>query len=140
MTAFSEATSYIRKRFDDNFNVTNVYKVFENNSFEPPTDGKKSFVYLEVLPGNSFQQSLGSTTLRKYRHIGLIQVHIFTPVNTGTGKAMEYADSIAAIFRGVEFNGVICRDVSIGQGEKSDDDGNWWRTTISITFQYDKNF
>ncbi len=136
MTAFYDAASAIRSRMQANWSATPI--VWENTPSEP-TPGT-AFVFLEILNADAFQASIGAPTSRLYRHTGVIQAHVFTPVNKGTKDALQHADAIAAIFRGQTFSGVLCFAPRIGGGELADDDGNWWRVTVSIPFQFDKTF
>lgn len=135
MTAFQTAAAAIRARFDSNWTTTP--KVYENMPYEE-TPGT-AFVYFEVMWGDSFAASIGSTTLRKFRHAGTIHTNIFTPINNGPGLALQYADSIAAIFRGQNFSGVECFAPRIGLG-RQDIKGNWWSVPLFCPFQYDADF
>ena len=136
MTAFYDAASAIRSRMQANWSATPI--VWENAPSEPAAG--TPFVFFEVLGGDAFQASIGAPSSRLYRHTGVIQAHVFTPVNKGSKDSLQYADSIAAIFRGQTFGGVLCFAPRIGSGAPADDDGNWWRVTVTIPFQFDKVF
>lgn len=135
MTAFAEASAAIRSRFDSNWTTT--AKVYENVPYEPVQG--TSFVVLEILTANMDQISLGEAGSRRFRLRGLIYLHIHTPANIGTKLSNEYADSLAAIFRAVEFGGVLTFAPSIRDGGVSDD-GNWRITRVVTEFQFDKSF
>lgn len=135
MTAFAAAASQIRARMNANFTAAPI--AWENAPHQPNDD---AFVFFEVVSGGSEQVSIGSPNARLYRHAGVIQAHVFVPTGKGTKLALEHADTIAAIFRGQSFNGVLCFAPRLGNAAQADDDGKWYRVTVSIPFQYDAIF
>ena len=135
MTAFSEASNAIRTRFASLWNTTPI--AWQNVSYFPTVG--TPFVFLEILHSTSEQITLGAAGSRLFREFGIIYANIFTPVNEGTKRALEYADSISAIFRGVEFSGVLCKTAMVRDGGISED-GNWHITRVATEFQYDKTF
>lgn len=139
-TPVASVTAAVRQRLNANWTTTPI--AWENVPFDPKTPGgifpaDGPWIYCEIVFAGSAQASLGSPGSNRFRHVGLIFIHIFVPVNGGTKKAYEYADQLADIFRAQEFSGVLCRSPVIGRGEKSDDDGNWFRVTLSCEFQFD---
>lgn len=139
--SFAIARDKIRARFLAAWTTTPI--AWPNTKFDPEVPGGDfpaggAFVYFEVLGGDEEQASIGSgggTSL--FRQRGLIYAHIFVPVNSGVGDAEAHATAIAAIFRGQEFGGVLCRAPSIHGGETADDVGKWFRQSVSIPFQFD---
>jgi len=132
----------IEKRLADNWSTTPI--LFENMSLSQlEVAGKKpdSFVFIEITPYAQEQISLGRAGDRLYRTEGFIFLHVFTPLGTGGGLADNYMDSLASIFRGTEFDGVLCYDVmQSGEAGKGDDEGRYWRTSLRCKFQADKTF
>lgn len=100
-----------------------------------------SFIVLEILYLTNDQVDIGDPGHRRYRTRGVIKIHILTPTNKGDGLGLEYADTLAAIFRGKSFSGVICYGATMrGQQEKASADGRYWRVTLGIDFYSDKIF
>ena len=129
---FAVAVDAIRSRMASNFTALRV--VYETQSYKPGP--KTPWVYFEVMGGQGIQKTLGPTGSRIFRKTGLIMAHVFVPLGRGDGVARTHADSIGAIFQGVEFSGVLGKAASVGQGEKAD--GTFWRVTVSIPFQFDE--
>lgn len=77
-----------------------------------------------------------------YRYDGLIEVHVFTPVGTGTALGKEYAVAIGEIFRRKKFYDqtpgcyVRTEDPYPAAGNSRSDDGNWFGTTMTCPFAY----
>ena len=136
MGAFTDAENAIRQRLAAAWTTTPV--VYENQPYEAP--GTTPFVFCEILQGGADQMSLGSTTLRLYRLTGIIILNIFTPAGTGTKLGNEYADSLATIFRGVSFSGVLTFAPRKSSNSGPTDDGKWHRISIITPFQFDANF
>lgn len=103
----------------------------------PDSQPNAPFVFFEILWGEAFQASIGSPGANTYRHPGVAMAHIFVKTNTGTKTVTEHAGTIAALFRTQHFGGVRCETPSIGRPGPGDDDGNWYRVTVSIPFTFD---
>ncbi len=129
---FKATVDTIRSRMDANFTALRV--VYENTEYDPVPG--TAFVYFEVQGGQGIQATLGSVGSRIFRKVGLIQAHVYVPAGRGDGVARTHADSIGAIFQGVEFSEILGRAASVGAGEKAD--GSFWRVTVSIPFQFDE--
>lgn len=134
--------SLIEQRLAANWSTTPI--LYENMNIEQiSTNGQQpeSFVYCEIVPYSNQQISLGGEGERLYRTEGFLYLHVFTPMGRGAGLADTYMDTLAAIFRGKEFSGVVCYDVTqFGESGKGDDDGRYWRTSLQCRFEYDQNF
>jgi hypothetical protein len=64
-----------------------------------------------------------------------------TSINSGVGLGLEYADTIAAIFRGKEFGSVLCFAPFVGTQQRTlYKGGQYWDTPLYCSFQYDQNF
>ena len=136
MASFKDARVAIESRFSTMWGATTPIS-WENARFEQ-TAGT-SFVHLNVFGGRSFQASMGDVSNRLFRDPGQIEITIFTPIDDGPGPGLDLADSVAAIFRAVEFSGVLTFAPRIGRPE-STDNGNWYSTTVLTTYQFDACF
>lgn len=143
MTAhFADIAAAIRQRLADNWTTTPI--LYENlNAASIKTSGAApdAFIALEILTLLNEQADMGDPTLRRYRTRGVIKIHIFTPASQGDGLGLQYADTLAAIYRGKSFSGVVCSGASIrGIGNGAEATGNYWRQTLAVEFYADKVF
>lgn len=133
MTIFATIEQAIRERLAANWLTTPIkYENTPSPAVEPP------FVYLETRFVGSDQVSIGTgASARRYRQRGLIIIGIYVTKNAGAGLAAQYADSIAAIFRGQTFGGVVCLAPVPDRGRPADDEGNYWLKTLTCEFYSD---
>lgn len=112
----------------------------------PPVDGNAlllPWVYLEILSdGQELAGASGTPGNRVWTYGGDILVHVFVPVAGGDETATALAIQAGEIFRAAEFYnttpgyGVRTLSPSIDEGSTADDDGNWFRVTMSCDFTY----
>jgi len=112
----------------------------------PPVDGNgllRSWVYLEILgTGAPLAGNSGVAGNRVWTYEGFINVHVFVPVGDGDATATALAIQAGEIFRAAEFYnstpGFAVRTVSpsVDDGDTADDDGNWFRVTMTCDFTY----
>lgn len=145
MTAFFTATQAIISRLKTQWAaIPRTEPIFTaNEGRETDASPSTGFLVAEVLFGTAFQASIGSgLTGNKFRHPGVIFVHILAPSDAGQGAALEFADLVTGIFRGQQFSGVTCGDYSVQPGGKQEleGNGNWYMLTVSIDFYFDANF
>ena len=68
------------------------------------------FLVLEFPGGTSEQMSIGAPGSNWWEENGGFMVHIFVPLGShDLNDARQIAETVAAIFRGQEFSGVVCR-------------------------------
>jgi len=129
---FEAETIAIESRFYNNWGAATPVK-YDNVDFTPPAGG--AFVELQVHNGDALAVSTGADIT--YRSPGIISINIYLPLNTGSNTGKEYADTIAAIFRGQQFSGISCQAASITRlGEL---DGKFVYN-VSIPFFRDEDF
>jgi hypothetical protein len=101
----------------------------------PDTPTLSPWVNVEFEGGFYEQASLGNggTAADRWREDGTLLLHIMAPSGSGALASAAYARQLAELFRGVTLAGDLrCQGGSIGAGGADDDDGNWWRTTVTI--------
>ncbi len=136
MTAFETASQAITDRLVANWTTTPI--VLPNSDLIPTTETE--FVSLQIDFGSATQISLGKP-LQRHRMNGVISIEILTPVNTGAGLGLQYADTIAAIFRAQQFSGVLCFAPTIAsQQQVKHETSEFWNTPLLIPFWFDQSF
>jgi len=101
---------------------------------EPPAP----WIMVQMQGADYEQQSIGAETPSANRWVetGSLYVHVFVPVGTGELEATRLARVMAEFLRGIELPGDIQLDgMSIGAGERGDEDGNWWRVSLFAHYQ-----
>jgi hypothetical protein len=116
----------IETKLDDNWMTTPI--AYENVSFNPPSNSP--WIRLFIINGDS-----GYNTLNSFRYVGVVTIQVFTPQNGGTNTARKYADTISAIFRGKEFDGLIFRASTVKSVGISD---GWYQVNVTIPFWRDE--
>ena len=145
--SFADERKYIEERFNTNWGTTTPI-AWENVSIDTPesfakgsgnymqvdhTEKQSSFVRLNILNGNSEYRSINKQTSKL--HLGVIAVQVFIPLNGGTYKGREYADTIATIFDSASFNGIKCDVASI---ETVGSDGEYYQLNVNIPYRRDE--
>lgn len=111
---------------------------WENEHFDKPNP-PAPWLAVELSGTVYAQQSIGAGPQEENRwdEDGVLWLHVFVPAGTGSSTARGYAKALADIFRGallidetLEF-----MDASIGMGEAGDNNGNWWRVSVSIDWR-----
>jgi hypothetical protein len=100
------------------------------------------WVALEIIGEGSGIWTFGTPGNRGWRYPGEIHVHVFVPVGEGDTDANQYACTIGELFRAAKFyddgNGSYVRTLSpqVDGGGSGDDDGKWFRVTMTVDFIY----
>ena len=129
--SFATARRDIEKRLSDNWATTKIGH--DNVDFTPPNDDY--WVKLRIFEDTANRMNIGTPGV--HRVSGTIVVEINGPLNQGTQIIRGYADTIAAIFRDAQFNGITCREaVPANVGEVN----GWYRYNVSIAFYYDGRY
>ncbi len=128
--------SAVQAFLTDNWTTTPL--VFENASGEPPTAPDGSLIpWVEgEVAGNAYCQvsiGAGSPADDRWREEGQLWLHVFVKTGTGSLLARQLATALTLLFRGAQLDPDIeFRDMSVGLGEPGDEDGNFWRLSVSI--------
>lgn len=105
-----------------------------NTNADPPTDGSPFLVFQYLLP-ESRQLTVGAPGANVWREEGVIRIAIHARRGEGAAKALEWADELAALFRGKDFGGVQ----TFAPSPASDGfvEGNYYVTAIAVPYQFD---
>lgn len=105
--------------------------VFPNE--QTPTDSSAPWVYVDVSGSLTRRIELG---IGAYEERGIIWLNIFVPVGTGVLEAKTIAKTLGRLFLLARDSPVRFGDQSAAQGEPGDDDGMFWRQTMTVTYSY----
>lgn len=71
-----------------------------------------------------------------WQETGVLYVHIMTPTGWGTDDARTLGKTVANTFRGLPGAPIVYLGASIGDSMAEDEDGAWWRLTVSVRWRY----
>jgi hypothetical protein len=152
MTDYRGAKNAMRTRFADAWGATTPVS-YQNKRAPtgwsgpwPPVtpDGRLlKWVYFEILGRRSELVSpTGTPGNRLWAYHGDINAHVFAPIDSGDDDATDLANQAGEIFRAAKFyegpDGRCIRTLSpfVDDGDTADDDGNWFRVSMSVPFTY----
>lgn len=129
--------SSIKTFLDANWTTTPL--AYENYDYPVPNT-PAAFVVVEIT-GNSYRQaSIGANSQNLFRENGLLWLHVMVPSGTGSLTARTYAETLVELLRSRELvSGLILGDSSVGLGDKSTENGNYWCLSMSVEWQLDTN-
>ena len=130
-TGFEDAQDQIRRLWSDSWSGTPL-AIQENNKYEP--DPTIDHVLFAVRETGSLQITSGRIGYRRWRILGQVVVMIYGKLDVGAGKVREYADSAAAIFRGIRLNNICFgapKVVPVGRDVAN------YRINVMVPFQFD---
>jgi hypothetical protein len=122
--SFVNERAYIEARLSANWATTPID--WENVDFDTPNNSP--WIRLSVLNGESDRRNINSGK----RHLGLVVIQIFVPINTGTNTIRGYADTLAAVFEDQDFDDVECGIASIAIIGNSD---VWYQVNVTIPYR-----
>jgi len=119
--------------------------VFDNEDAAPdgvrPQDGQAPWVQVEMTGDLYDQESLGSGSPATdlWRERGLIFMTVMVRSGTGSRLARRYAKQLCDLFKGADLAGGTLQfvEASIGLGEKTTPDGNWFGLPAEVAYQAD---
>jgi hypothetical protein len=111
----------------------------------PPVDGNGQstpWVYFEVIGNGSEIRGAGRVGDNIWLYRGGIFIHVFIPENNGVETAQSLAVAAGEIFRAQTFYNdgqgakVVCMSPQTDGGASDADNGNWFRMTCYVPFEY----
>lgn len=104
---------------------------FPNMAFKRPDDGY--WYELFFIPARPVQIELG--TEARSRWVGILQVNVCVPRNSGTEPLLDRYDGIASLFR----SGLVLDGVRVVRTYRTSaqDDGDYYVMSVSIEWQAD---
>ncbi len=146
---YAGAKLAVRARLEANWTATRIaYKNETPAAPWPPVGGSgmpAPWVLLEIAGrgGRIFAQGVRGNHLWHYERT--ILVHVFVPKGAGDDLATQYAEQIGEIYRAAQFYddvtpGAYVRTLTPSVDEDddgtADEDGEWYRRTVSIDMTY----
>lgn len=143
MADYAGAVAAMRDRFVANWTSTPIE--YQNESW---SEHSTPWVYFEVISTDSKLRGVGTPGSLTWLYRGNIFIHVFVPVGYGAADAHTFAVAAGEIFRAKEFYnttpGCAVRTGigPDGEGPRTDgggsdaDNGNWWRVTATIPFEF----
>lgn len=118
-----------------------VYWQNENNTL-PDTVAPFAFALFTTF-GQQIASYGGGRGANRWRTQGDLEVFVFVPVGNGLAQALDYAEQIAALFRGQRFDGVSCEDVVVDPhaavpSSLLDASGNYYAANAVVAFYFDQ--
>jgi len=130
---FLDEIKAIESRFATAWGTTTPIK-YENVEYTPTPN--TAWVEIHVSNGDTFQADINNDAPR-YRNLGIIGVNVYVPKGSASHIARGYCDSIAAIFRGQQFDNIVCRASSI---DHIGTEGQWEIYNVNTVFYRDEIF
>ncbi len=153
MADYAGAVAAMRSRFVTAW-ATTTSVAFQNETPQdmsghpvtwPPinNDGTpKPWVYFEVITTGADIRGAGLPGSQLWLTTGYIYVHVFTPLGYGYPASLALADQAGEIFRAQTFyqDGagakVICMAPQVDGGASDADNGNLFRVTMAVKFEF----
>jgi len=131
-TTFLDISAALDSTLNTYASANSVPVAWENSGYAPITGTK--FLRPTLLAGGTDSVGLGNTSSDD--HLGIYQVDVIAPLNTGKGEAVTTADAVAGAFpKGIiTYNGVKVRIRSVSRGSGSRD-GAWFIVPVEISYQ-----
>lgn len=123
----------VQQQVRDNWTTTPI--LYDASQAVPQNE---DWIRITMIDADSFQASIGGGSGGvKYRHPGAVVLEVFTSEREGSGKAMRYADTLAAVFRGQTVGGALFRSPTVRQIGAQE---GWYRVHVICPFQRDECF
>lgn len=123
--SYAQERADIEARLGTNWTTTSI--AWDNVSFIPTTG--TAWIRCSILPGSCEALEFGRDTTKEY--LGIIDIGIFVPVDTGNNTIRGYADTLAAIFDMVEFGTVDCNEA---KAQNLGIEDGWYHWAVTIPF------
>lgn len=98
------------------------------------SDASLPWIYVDVSGNLLDPMELGGGA---WIERGLVFCSVFVPVGTGTLEQRAIAKAMSDLFRNARDGPVVFRSHNLGQGEPGDDDGMYWRLTLTVEYSYE---
>lgn len=119
-------------------NWTQVEIRWPNETYEAPPDGP--WIAFEIFGTDYSQQTIGMTQQadNRWDEEGHIWFHFFLPRGRGSSNLRGAAKAMTNLFRGLRLmnDDLEFMDAAVGPGGSGDEEGNWFRVSVSIQWRH----
>jgi hypothetical protein len=142
MSDYAGACVAIKARFVAAWTETPIAFANQDPPQEPWPPASGAWVYAEVVGNGSDLRSIGKPGDHMWTYRGHIFIHVFVPIGYGVEEPERLAVAAGEIFRAATFyddgNGskVVCISPQVDGGASDADEGNWFRVTATVPFNY----
>ena len=133
------AKTAIRSYIEAGF--TTAPLVWPNEAHDLPAT-PAAFVALEVQGISNSIRGVGQPGNRLFIHGGLILANVYVPFSVGSKAGDDLADAIGLLLTRRDIAApsvpqvVRTEDPTVHAGELGDDDGNYWRVSVAVPFDF----
>ena len=136
-----DAYDAVRSLLGSSFTALPCYYQKETNEL-PDTATAFCYVLFETHNQNLIGFG-GGRGQNRWRTPGHLEVFVFVPLGEGLDVALNYAETIAALFRGKRFNGVSCISALVDPNAAKPDalhdlSGNYYAVSALIDLYFDQ--
>jgi len=141
---FEAAFHAILGRFKDQMDSLrpNVPIAWPNLPYDPLEDfsaaSHDAWARITIRGGDARIASAGAVGHRRWRHVGVVIVQVFTVLGRGAAAGLAVADDVAHALRGTTVNGVALNAAAI-EPVGQDEVGGFFQTNVRVAFRYDYN-
>lgn len=111
-----------------------------NEDFEEPGRDRPVWVQFEIFGTSYGQQTFGMDEQadNRWDEDGHIWFHVIVPRGYGATTSRGACKSLANLFRGLRLlsDDLVFYDAEIGPGSAGDEEGNSYRTSVSVEWRY----
>lgn len=109
----------------------------DNLPFDMPDNAP--WARLTVRNVGSTQETLGERGHRRWQHLALLFISIFTPRGSGSGAADDLADAARRACQGRRLGGaddIVLLEARVREAPDPSDDSPWYSVVVEIPFYY----
>jgi hypothetical protein len=132
----NEARELILTTFRAGWNDTTYSVAYDNMVFDPPIGTTMwARVMIEFFQGK--QASIGSTNNRLFRRLGMVTIHVCTPMGDATYNNDINCQTVLNLFEGKNVSGLRFEESTIETiGE--DEAGKWYVQAVKTYFRFEQ--
>lgn len=95
------------------------------------------FIAIEFPVANEAPASTGAPGDNIWREEGVFRIILHVERGAGIAEALAWCDTLAALFRGREFDGVQCWEVTSPRLDDDNDLSGYFQVFVAVRYQHD---
>jgi hypothetical protein len=132
--ARSEVVDAVRARLAANWSRTPVFD--ENSEGSTPVDGS-NFLQVQFPFSTNERVSFGAPGANTYREEGAFRLLLNVQRGSGGVTGRQWADELAALFRGKHFDGVETFAPDSASSDDANENGNYFTYAVVVPYRFD---